>query len=258
MGSSGELTDQNFWSEQWKERKARRVLQRVLHGKAHGKGGGFLSMWQRYVGRKGFDGESVLEIGGAVSQYLIDFALEGGAVVALDYNAEGIQQTQELFEQRNVRGRTILADALTFAGERFDVVTHWGVLEHFEDPLPIIEASGRLVKPDGVVVFGMPNLEAAGAALWKRYSPSNFSAHICHSDAGVDAACKKAGLRLDATYRIGMPLVRMAPLESRGIGALVVNATHALLCAVGAAVPTIYRYTPAALANYRLFIARPI
>ena len=47
-----------------------------------------------------------------------------------------------------------------FDHERFDVITIWHVLEHTEDPCLVLGKLRRLLKPEGVLVVEVPNIEA--------------------------------------------------------------------------------------------------
>ncbi|MBD9359367.1 class I SAM-dependent methyltransferase [Methylomonas sp. EbB] len=47
-----------------------------------------------------------------------------------------------------------------FAENSFDVITIWHVLEHTEDPLFVLGKLRSLLKPDGVLVVEVPNIEA--------------------------------------------------------------------------------------------------
>lgn len=256
-----ERTDIAFWDDQWTERGQRSWSVRLLHGNDYGKRGMFLWAWRRLVGRDTVRGKQVLEIGGASSKYLVDLAQhEGARVVAVDYSDVGVAQTKALFAKSGINGEAICHDIFTFTGHdgESEVVTHYGVIEHFSDPLPILQASARLTRVGGHVLFNVPNLGAVGARLWRRYSPENFSAHVYHSPDALRAACEQAGLEVERMWWCGPPLVRMAPLERGGVSRHLVNGVHAALCALGTLVPPLYRRMPARLASIHYVVARRV
>lgn len=256
---AGLRTDERFWDAQWQERDSRSAVQRLLHGRDFGRGGAFLRLMDRHVGLDAFAGARVVELGGASSRFLVDLALHAGAdVTAVDYSEVGVAQTRELFRRAGVAGTALLADIFAWDGDGrpFDVVTHWGLLEHFDDPARVLAASARLVRPGGTVVFTMPNLAAVGARLWARTAPENFAKHVFHDDRAVARACTAAGLTLERTFHSGPPLVRMAPPERRSALAVATNAAHVLLCAAGTAVPSLYGRGHPRVANTRGFVAR--
>ena len=47
-----------------------------------------------------------------------------------------------------------------FAENSFDVITIWHVLEHTEDPLQVLSRLGSWLKPQGILVVEVPNIEA--------------------------------------------------------------------------------------------------
>lgn len=52
-----------------------------------------------------------------------------------------------------------IQDAL-FANDAFDIITLWHVLEHTEDPYAVLVKLHTLLKPTGVLVIEVPNIEA--------------------------------------------------------------------------------------------------
>jgi SAM-dependent methyltransferase len=51
----------------------------------------------------------------------------------------------------------------------FDVVTMWDVLEHLYQPVQTLRHVRRLLRPDGILVVRVPNLDAWDARLFGRY-----------------------------------------------------------------------------------------
>jgi len=250
----------DFWDSQWNQRDDRASVQRLFHARDFGRDGHFLRLMRRYAPGV-FKDAAVVELGGGASRYLVDLARhEHSRVTAIDYSDIGIRQTKELFALHGIQGDTILADIFEWheADGCFDVVVHWGLLEHFDDPAPILAASARLLKPGGVLVFTMPNLAAVGAGLWRRFAPGNFSAHVYHSDESLRAAMKNVGLRSVRMFHCGPPLVRMAPAERGGLASQAANLAHALLLAGGTLAPSLYLRGHPRISNTRGFVARKI
>lgn len=249
-------TTTNFWNEQWDEREARHSLSSFLHRQDFGKSGHFLKLMDR-IAPNVFSHARVCELGGASSKFLIDLALYKSArVTAIDYSPTGIEQTKALFTLWGVKGDVVLADMFNWDGpkDQFDVVTHWGLLEHFEDPIPVLVASANLIKPGGTLVFSMPNMAAKGAALWHRLAPSNFAAHVYHTDGAIAEACKAAGLTLEKIYYSGPPLLRMSPAEKSGLLPLVVDVAHFCALAAAAIFPSMFLNGHPKISNTRNFL----
>ena len=63
---------------------------------------------------------------------------------------------------------TVLEDA-ELAPESFDLVTMWNVLEHLSDPQESLRRVGEALRPDGLLVFAIPNLDSLDRILFKQY-----------------------------------------------------------------------------------------
>lgn len=94
----------------------------------------------------------ILEVGcgsGFVSLY---FAKRGYQATCLDVNKFILEVAEKNFEQEGVNGEFVVGDAekLPFKTGSFDVVTSFGLLEHFEDPSKAISEMIRILKPNGL------------------------------------------------------------------------------------------------------------
>ena len=98
-----------------------------------------------------------LELGsgrGTTSMYL---ASKGCAVTLVDLSPEALGRARANFQaQRLPEPKLISRDArdTTLPSESFDCVYNIGLLEHFEDPLPVLRESFRLLS-DGGVLFSV-------------------------------------------------------------------------------------------------------
>jgi 2-polyprenyl-3-methyl-5-hydroxy-6-metoxy-1,4-benzoquinol methylase len=257
--SSGALTDKGFWDNQWSARGMSSRIAQFLRAGDHGADGLFIRLFKTAAGAD-LAGKSVVELGGASSRFLIGLARQGMAVTALDYSPIGLQQTRELFAREGIDGRVIEADL--FSPEldlgRYDFVTHWGLVEHFEDPGQVMRVSARMVNADGLLVFTMPNMAAVGVGLWKFFAPQNFRAHIMHSDSALVTAGSEAGLELVRTFHTGPPLLRMAPCERFKPLSIPIDAAHAGFLLFARLFPGLFLRGDRRLANTRGFVFRQV
>jgi SAM-dependent methyltransferase len=78
--------------------------------------------------------------------------------------AETARQTYDL----DVHASSNLDDA-PFAGETFDVVTMWDVLEHVPRPRAALAQIRRWLKPEGWLLLRTPNAGSLQARFWGRF-----------------------------------------------------------------------------------------
>jgi 2-polyprenyl-3-methyl-5-hydroxy-6-metoxy-1,4-benzoquinol methylase len=97
----------------------------------------------------------------------------------------------------------------------FDVVTFWHVLEHLHDPLQYLMEVHRILKPTGLLVIAVPNVNdyimriayriVKGRSL-KRFSKDDREIHLYHfSDETLRKCLQKAGfecLKISPDYGI--------------------------------------------------------
>ena len=56
-----------------------------------------------------------------------------------------------------------------FSSESFDAVTFWWTLEHMYEPLSMLKESCRILKKDGVLIIGVPNIDSLEAGIFGRH-----------------------------------------------------------------------------------------
>lgn len=97
-------------------------------------------------------GKRTLEVGagsGRLSRFL---ALKGYDTYCLDYSIDALTYARSCYEKEGAKGVYVLgrAEHLPFKDNSIDVVFSTGLLEHFEDPMPIICEMVRVLRKGGL------------------------------------------------------------------------------------------------------------
>jgi len=165
-------------------------------------------------------GKRILELGGGGHNYRL-LSLNTWAkaeVSALDFSELSLQQLAELFKLHSKTVRLIQADIFQAPDPTdeaaYDVVCHWGVIEHFQPPEQILEASRKFLKPGGLLVFSLPNLNAWGAKFFKRYSPECWATHYPYRVEELTQALTTREWSGVKFQFFGYPAFKYAPWES--------------------------------------------
>jgi SAM-dependent methyltransferase len=213
-----ELTDAGYWDGVWLNAPPPASLSPL--DPQFGRDGDFMRMIRAHLGD--LAGQRVLEVGAGGTNYRL-LALNrwsGARVTGVDYSEIGLRVLAELFRHNHAEVDLLLGDFLRLALPRpdFDLVVHWGVLEHFTDPVPMLRACCTALRPGGRLLFTTPNLEAWAAWGWARFSPENWSRHILHDERTLRRASAAAGLEFGHEFYFGGPAVQMARWERGGVG----------------------------------------
>ena len=93
-----------------------------------------------------------LEVGAGSARLSRFLALRGCLTYCLDYSIEALTYARTCYEKEGAQGVYVLgrAEHLPFDDNSFDVVFSTGLLEHFENPMPIIFEMVRVLKNGGL------------------------------------------------------------------------------------------------------------
>jgi len=248
-----DLTGPTYWDSWWKSDVPLDDPLRE-HWVDFGSRGFVLRAIERHVGS--LTGRSVAELGGAFSNTLLAMAKwRGVKATAIDYSREGLARTNKMFAHNGCEVELIYSDffAPELIDRQFDVVTHWGVLEHQPDPLPLIRRSIELTKPGGFVVFSMPQMRGPGAWLWRKLSPKRLGFHIYHSDEAIMRCFEQCGAKVKRAFW-GPPFLHMNPCETDNIIARFLATSQFYATQAGKLFP--YHFGVPYLSQVRAFVAQ--
>ncbi|MFH1160882.1 MAG: class I SAM-dependent methyltransferase [bacterium] len=166
-------TERRFWDKYWDKRdrklwKGRTSLQVIELRK----------LFHHYLPVN--ENWQVLEIGGAYGDYLMYLAHHFNyRISSLDYSSAGNTATRKIFKEAGTEIQIFERDLFSDLSDLplFDLVYSLGFIEHFENPLPVIEKHVSLLKPGGILMIGAPNLTGIYQKVLNQTAPSFKESH---------------------------------------------------------------------------------
>jgi SAM-dependent methyltransferase len=127
----------------------------------------YLNLISSGIGR--VKGKSILEIGGG-NGFVLDLALRKGSgkVLGVEPSTHAVESASEAvkpFMITSMFKRGVVPDG------SFDCAAMFHVLDHLPEPLETLEAINEALKPGGVVVIAVHNVNSWSAKLFKSKSP---------------------------------------------------------------------------------------
>lgn len=98
--------------------------------------------------------DSVLEVGCGHGAFLSQLAKDGVKVTGLELNPDSVSEAAKLGVKVLLKTVQDYAEEST---EQYDVVCSFQVLEHITDVKSFIDASIKLLKPNGIFIISVPN-----------------------------------------------------------------------------------------------------
>lgn len=135
-------------------------------------------------------GARVLEVGCAPGKFLLWCALAKQArSCGVEYAQDSHRATVRLFEAAHAIADIRAEDLMqtTFEPGSFDVVYSFGVVEHFDDPRPMVKKHVDMLKPGGTAIITVPHFGMAYGWLARHLDRENYDIHNISimSEAGM-------------------------------------------------------------------------
>lgn len=196
LAAENELTDTSFWNKKYAARGSASFswLRPLLRRKRHRMLGQLLDQIDKPSG-------DILELGCAPGEALMHLhrVRPKHRLHGVDFSEVGMENAQKRLQREGV-------DATIHFGDfrdvklplQFDMVMSFGLIEHFDDPVPIIRDHARFCAPGGRVAITIPNFATPiNRFLMKHVDPPGYEGHnleIMNRQA-LQSAFEKAGLR---------------------------------------------------------------
>jgi SAM-dependent methyltransferase len=117
-----------------------------------------LRLIERYHGRG-----HLLDVGSGTGIFLAEAHRRGWHVTGVEPAEAAANYASDHIGSTVIPARF---DQVDLPESTFDVVTMWNVLEHMEEPLEDLRHAARLLRPGGLLVISVPNLEAWEARVF--------------------------------------------------------------------------------------------
>ena len=159
-----------------------------------------------------------LEVGCGAAHLSCFLAARGYQTVGLDYSDEALRVAQRNYSLTGVEGGWVTGDGyvLPFATNTFDVVLSAGLLEHFENPVPLLQEMIRVLRPGGVFYSDIvPQKFSLMRALDRFRLRKSGLYEASWKRETILAFLHKAGLREVTVFPAGVFLPLWMPLLAR-------------------------------------------
>ena len=120
----------------------------------------------------------LLDIGASAGQFLHGIRDNVASCAAIELNKECCDFVQT-FLKIDCDSRPLAQSK--FAGERFDIVTSFHVLEHTNDPIAFIRDLSRVAAPGARVVIEVPSIHDSLVSSWELPQHAKFFYHSAHT-----------------------------------------------------------------------------
>ena len=102
--------------------------------------------------------KKIMEVGAGTGRDGLRLVDLGATVFLLDYSDRSLAMMKEIITQENKQVFLIKADAeaLPIKENALDVIFHQGLLEHFRDPMPLLNENFRVLNRGGVCLIDVP------------------------------------------------------------------------------------------------------
>lgn len=140
----------------------------------------------------------LIEVGCGNSAWLPYFAKRYEFnVTGVDYSERGCEQERRVMENSGVTGEVICADFFDPPAklvENFDIITSFGVVEHFVPTKRCLSAFSRFVREGGRLITVIPNVHGSIGFLMRLMNRGLYDKHVPLNAKTLADAHEKAGL----------------------------------------------------------------
>lgn len=171
QNSEGAKTKRAHWNAAWQSPIKPRLPSKLNVGVLN-----LMRLLERHVR----PGNRYIEIGCAPGKMLAWVtSILKAETSGIDYSESGIAKCHALFDALGLKVNLYHEDFFNhhLRPASFDVVTSFGVIEHFDDARPVVQRHLDLVKPGGVALISVPNYGGVYGSLQRWCDAPNLDLH---------------------------------------------------------------------------------
>jgi SAM-dependent methyltransferase len=193
-----DIAGRDYWERVWRDRRRPSFVDLSGPGARDYPRKCLYSFLRSVLAGEQTRGKKLIEIGCGNSVWLPHFARYFGYdVFGLDYTPSGCARARAILQHAGEEGTIIEGNLFDPPAELvgdFDVVTSFGVVEHFRDTAACLAACARLVKPGGIIITEIPNLSGLLGWLQKLIDRQVYDVHVPLDRRQLALAHAQAGL----------------------------------------------------------------
>lgn len=147
----------------------------------------------------------ILDIGCGAGQFLDSMKLAGWETWGIDISDDAAR-TAASHGHCTMQGDVTKVD---LPANHFDAVRLWHTLEHVHEPVRVLEAARKCLKPGGSLIVGVPNVKSLPARWFGRYWMGwDIPRHMwAFSPTTLRRITEKSGYRVTGIWTYSMPIM---------------------------------------------------
>lgn len=198
---TGDKAGKAYWSSVWNDSELPSLVDPFSNNRNNYTARRFHALFSSLFAGRDCHGARLLEIGCARSVWLPYFASQYGfSVSGVDYSELGCEQARALLRKAQINGEIVHTDF--FHPPRrlngyFDVVTSFGVVEHFSDTSHCLAAFSSYLRPGGMMITVVPNMTWLMGLLQKILDRTVYDIHVPLGVSTLRVAHEACGLNVE-------------------------------------------------------------
>ncbi len=134
-------------------------------------------------------GGSLLDVGCGKGDFLMSIDESRWELYGIELSPNAAERARRATERATIVSGDTLDVVCEWADSSFDAVTMWATLEHLPDPVKTLIEIRRLLRPDGVLLFSVPNMASWEARFFgNRWFHLDVPRHLHHFSMPVLSA----------------------------------------------------------------------